>query len=47
MTLNSKKNVVSSLNAAVNGGIGIVVSIFNSGLSVCDVSRDMVFSRLL
>ena len=34
MTLYTKKNVVSSLNAAIIGGIGI--SIFNSGLSVCN-----------
>ena len=37
MTLNSKKNVVSVLNAAMIGGIGISVSISDSGLPVCDV----------
>ena len=36
MTLNSKKNIVSSLNAAITGGIGISVSISGSELPVYD-----------
>jgi hypothetical protein len=46
MTLNGKKNVVSSLNAAITGGIGVSFSISNSGLPFYDLSRDLMFSRL-